>query len=360
MKKLIITLLIFAAPAVMFAQLIVRSNGCTTIGCGSLFAGDARLEVGKTGTGGGVGVFSRAYCSSSSSGEACGVFGLAEGAPNGYNYGVMGIIDDIHNGAGIVGTASNDFEDLGINGKYAGFFLGNTNVTGTLTATSVTSPSDIRLKRDITPLRESTGDILNKVLGMNVVEYSYKSMIPSLILPDTVSVEKIMRSNRIPIDKKHIGLIAQELQEIFPSLVEVGQDGYLSINYIELVPVLIQAIQELKQELDDVKGAGSGTVRKAAIATGMADATTIGNVLYQNTPNPFKEQTTIRFHLADDAQNAAICIFDMTGKMLKKLPVSQGMESVSIAGYELGEGMFLYTLMVNGQEIDTKRMIITK
>jgi hypothetical protein len=84
------------------------------------------------------------------------------------------------------------------------------------------------------------------------------------------------------------------------------------------------------------------------------------NVLYQNTPNPFKEQTTIRFSLADDAQSASICIFDMTGKMLKSLPVSSGDSSVSIAGWELGEGMFLYTLIVNGKEIDTKRMIITK
>ena len=46
--------------------------------------------------------------------------------------------------------------------------------------------------------------------------------------------------------------------------------------------------------------------------------------------------------------------------MLKKMPVSSGMESVSIGGYELGEGMFLYSLIVNGQEIDTKKMIITK
>jgi hypothetical protein len=64
--------------------------------------------------------------------------------------------------------------------------------------------------------------------------------------------------------------------------------------------------------------------------------------------------------LADDATNAAICIFDMSGKMLKKLPVSSGMTSVSINGWELGEGMFLYTLIVNGREIDTKRMIMTK
>ena len=83
-------------------------------------------------------------------------------------------------------------------------------------------------------------------------------------------------------------------------------------------------------------------------------------MLYQNTPNPFKEQIVIRFSLADDARDAAICIFDMTGKILKKLPISSGETSVAVNGWELGEGMFLYTLIVNGREIDTKRMIITK
>jgi hypothetical protein len=46
--------------------------------------------------------------------------------------------------------------------------------------------------------------------------------------------------------------------------------------------------------------------------------------------------------------------------MLKNLPVSSDDTSVSIGGWELGEGMFLYTPIVNGKEIDTKRMIITK
>ena len=130
------------------------------------------------------------------------------------------------------------------------------------------------------------------------------------------------------------------------------------MNYLELVPILIRSIQELKQELDEVKGKENVLLSRNA-TTDMTVTNAIGNKLYQNSPNPFKEQTIIRFRLADDAQNAAICIFDMTGKMLKRLPVSSGETSVSVNGWELGEGMFLYTLMVNGQEIDTKRMLIT-
>jgi hypothetical protein len=123
---------------------------------------------------------------------------------------------------------------------------------------------------------------------------------------------------------------------------------------------LIRSIQELKQELDEVKGASKAMTRSTSNESTDFSAVASGNALYQNTPNPFKEQTVIRFKLEDNVQDASICIFDMTGKTLKKLPISSGMESVSIGGYELGEGMFLYSLIVNGQELDTKKMIISK
>ena len=158
--------------------------------------------------------------------------------------------------------------------------------------------------------------------------------------------------------RRHFGIDAEELQKIYPNLVLEGQDGYLGVNYVELVPVLIRAIQELKQELGEVKGEANAKAHSFSSESTdlIADAT--GNVLYQNTPNPFKEKTVIRFKLAENVQNAAICIFDMQGKMLKKVPISLGMESISIGGYELGEGMFLYSLIVNGKEVDTKRMIL--
>jgi hypothetical protein len=127
-----------------------------------------------------------------------------------------------------------------------------------------------------------------------------------------------------------------------------------------MVPLLLRSIQELKQELDELKGGSEFKTRSTNDETPGFSAINTDNVLYQNIPNPFKEQTVIRFKLADNVQEAAICIFDMTGKTLKKLPVSSGMESVSIGGYELGEGMFLYSLIVNGQEIDTKKMVILK
>lgn len=288
------------------------------------------------------------------SGRAFGVLGIAGNSTNGYNYGVFGKLYGDQNGAGVYGS-STDIMGKYINGKYAGYFNGPTHVEGTLTATSVITTSDIRLKENIVPIvNNDKGNTLDNILKMNVIEYNYKQREIPNVDRDTLNnnLENSLQ------DERHYGLSAQELQTIYPILVKKGQDGYLGVNYIEMIPVLIRAIQELKEELDAVKGSDAAT-RKAPITTSVSTTSTInGNILYQNTPNPFKEQTIIRFSLADNANNASICIFDMVGKILKKLPISSGETSVSINGWELGEGMFFYTLIVNGKEIDTKKMII--
>ncbi|MBP8945789.1 MAG: tail fiber domain-containing protein [Paludibacteraceae bacterium] len=53
--------------------------------------------------------------------------------------------------------------------------------------------------------------------------------------------------------KKHYGVIAQELQQIYPELVYEDADGYLSVDYIGLVPLLIQSVKELKSEIETLK-----------------------------------------------------------------------------------------------------------
>jgi hypothetical protein len=49
------------------------------------------------------------------------------------------------------------------------------------------------------------------------------------------------------------GVIAQEVQKEFPEMVELQENGYLAVDYKQLIPVMIEAIKELKQELDSLK-----------------------------------------------------------------------------------------------------------
>ena len=52
--------------------------------------------------------------------------------------------------------------------------------------------------------------------------------------------------------KKQIGVIAQELEKVFPELVNVDDRGYKMVNYVGLVPVLLQAIKEQQLEIQQL------------------------------------------------------------------------------------------------------------
>jgi hypothetical protein len=101
------------------------------------------------------------------------------------------------------------------------------NVTfGIVTATSFNASSDYRIKSNITSLDET---------------YNVDNLKPVTYLNKQT-------------DKQDIGLIAHELQEKYPILVNGTKDGdaYQSINYIGLIPVLIKEIQTLKQTVTDL------------------------------------------------------------------------------------------------------------
>lgn len=293
--------------------------------------------------------------------------------------GVLGAISQGYTsyGAGVYGTVYGDMGSGITSGKYAGFFNGNVKVDGNITANNLLpgtllgeSASSSGSSANGPSLRSAS--ITGSLSGLNVTTYQKeRPERPEITetIYDDLDIDTLQRGKEPEPDilddqyygKTHYALDADRLEESFPDLVYIKEDGSKVINYMEMIPLLVQSINELSAEIEVLKGQSSGgAAKKTRSATNENASSLTQNRLYQNTPNPFKEQTVIRFSLVDDVQNAAICIFDMTGKTIKKMPVSSGMESVSVGGYELGEGMFLYSLIVNGQEIDTKKMVISK
>lgn len=65
-------------------------------------------------------------------------------------------------------------------------------------------------------------------------------------------IEFLVNKEKERQSKRHVGILAQELKEIYPQLIDVDDDGYYSIRYMELIPILIRSIQELKIQLDAV------------------------------------------------------------------------------------------------------------
>jgi len=277
---------------------------------------------------------------------------------------VFGTTYGSQNGAGIVGTINNN-QDVNVPGIYAGYFVGDIRVTETTYTQTVVEYSDARLKQNIAELRTaipaSKGvSTLNTVLQMTPVEYNLKQQYQEST-GDSATVRRELYDEKSQLfQKKHYGLIAQDLQELYPDLVYEGDDGYLSINYTGIIPLLIQSIKELKTEIDELKSSGSPETKSAQAATSLSPGGTGEVVLYQNTPNPFNQSTQIKYYLPPVVTKAYLCIYDLQGKQLKQIHIAERGEGFQIIpASEFTAGIYLYGLIADGKQVDMKRMIFT-
>jgi Chaperone of endosialidase len=107
---------------------------------------------------------------------------------------------------------------------------GDVLAAGDFTSRQVLIPSDIRLKTNITSLT----NVLDKVAKMRGVSFEWNDLAESS-----------------PKGQKAIGVIAQEVEEVFPELVvSGGLGGYKTVAYGNLTGVLIEAVKELRAEKD--------------------------------------------------------------------------------------------------------------
>ena len=205
-------------------------------------------------------------------GRAVGVIGRAANATSGYNYGVIGAITGSNNGTGILGQADGEYLGKPIPGVYAGYFLGNVRVTGTITGT-VTNESDIRFKQNVVGLGDipaqlqshtagqlAPKSILDQVMDLRPVQYQYKQVVfDTEAVGDTATAPTAYFDEQASMfQRKHYGLIAQEVQELYPDLVYEDDNGYLSIDYIGLIPLLIQSVKELNAKIETMNSLGTG------------------------------------------------------------------------------------------------------
>lgn len=310
-----------------------------------------------------AGLIGVAHCDNPlSGGRAYGVLGRAGNATSGYNYGIMGHLRGSVNGAAVYGSVSAEDNGIYIPGRYAGYFNGNVYVSGSiygrlLTSSAIMSTQNLRSLSN-EPLRggETVTDRMNQ---LNIVQYNLKrpeEMFASRTVSasDTVEIAPTLSPEDLQaLEKPHYGLIAQELKEIYPELVYENSEGELSINYVEMIPLLVQSIQELTSKI---------TVLEAQNATQIESIGKVEEtVLFQNTPNPFNQDTEIAFTLPESVQNASLYIYNMNGNQIDQIPLSQrGKAAIALKGKTLAAGMYIYTLIADNKVVDSKRMILTK
>jgi hypothetical protein len=145
--------------------------------------------------------------------NAIGFYGT--GTPNGW-----GVVMNIATGNVGIGT-SGPTQKLHV--------IGNILATGTIT------PSDYRYKKNIHPLENA----LAKLQQLNGVTYEMnRQAFPEWNFEDT----------------RQYGLIAQEVEKIFPEMVKtIDTKGYKGVDYVKLIPVLLEGIKEQQKQIEILK-----------------------------------------------------------------------------------------------------------
>lgn len=108
------------------------------------------------------------------------------------------------------------------------------DVNGSVNCTGGSCSSDVRWKKNITPINNS----LDKILKLQGVYYDWK-------------IKEF--PNKDFENKKQVGFIAQDVEKVIPELVRTDNDGYKSLDYQKMVAFLVEAVKEQQKQIDELK-----------------------------------------------------------------------------------------------------------
>jgi len=191
----------------------------------------------------------------------------------------------------------------------------------------------------------------------------------------------------MPKGKRFVGVVAQEMQKVAPYTIGqfTSQDStgkqahYLDYDAGALPYILVNAIRELddkyirqlqeketalqshQQQIDQL------TKELAAIKSLLLkqkpspDAESAAARLWQNEPNPTDGSTVIRYFIPAKAFSACLKLFNPNGQELQSLLIGErGEGQLTLRVGLIPPGTYIYRLVIDGQGIDAKRLLIIK
>ena len=170
------------------------------------------------------------------------------------------------------------------------------------------------------------------------------------------------------------GYVAQELREVMPELVQEGPDGYLAVNYLGVIPVLSEAVKELKTEKDEEIEALEARVaeqdkqidelearlaRLEAALERAAPQAEPTRVQMSNQPNPFNGITTINCTIPANVRSAELVVTDMSGREITRRTVAErGPVNVEMNLSAAPSGTYVCTLQADGKIAGSVKMML--
>ena len=229
--------------------------------------------------------------------------------------------------------------------------------------------SDANQKEDIETITTSS---LAKIESLRPVTYRFKNNAPQ---QNKSQNNTTTTTNTNP---KKIGLIAQEVELVIPEAVRTAEDGTKGIAYNEIIPLLINAIQELntavkdqqieiaelQAEIEELKSPSTPLLPQPITTKSVAqNSSSISNdideaYMSQNAPNPFSGEAEIIYQVPQTAISAYIGIYNLNGLQIQQYPLEKGAGTVTISAGNLSSGIYIYSLIIDGEEVETRRMVV--
>lgn len=264
-------------------------------------------------------------------------------------------------------------------------FVFNTN----LRVNGVDITSDARLKENVQSLQNPL-DLLSHVSG---VTYNYKlSEINKYREPDkskfteeqsiqenasdmqtsmdAASIEKANRDKQLQnvIDRKEaeeasrkrIGFLAQDVEKVLPELVKTDEDGVKSIDYIGFIPLLVESINEMRLTIQEQQNEIEMLQSLLSVETkSTLRSTSTGNPdMVEGAKLYNRAGASVSYTLPSTFSNAYLQVFDISGRVVKKITLTIANDIVDINPSEIGYGTFVYALYVDGQKADTLKKFV--
>lgn len=257
-------------------------------------------------------------------------------------------------------------------------FVFNTN----LRVNGVNITSDARMKDNIQPI-ENPIDILSKVDGVSYTyrlseiknnreskENAFSETSETTTIVDAALTEKELRDEQIKkeieerekaeANRKRIGFMAQDIQKVLPELVQTDEKGIMSIDYIGFIPLIVESLKQMQQTIQDQQ----------------KEIETLQSLLPPETKSMFRSTSNEEVSVVEGAKlynragasvaytlpavytTACLRVFDISGRMLKKVDLTSDNSIVELVSSEIGYGTFIYALFVDGVKVDTLKKYI--
>ena len=375
-----------------------------TVGSGNIAAGPTAMYSNQSGTfnaaygwnalysnttGGNnsaTGIYTMYYNTTGSANSAYGLEALLNNTTGSYNTGV----------GELAGPTTGNLSNTTAIGYDAAPSASNSVVIGNTSVTSIggqvqwTAFSDGRYKKNITQNVPGLA-FINKLtpitynLDVEGIEATRHKNARSpkgpngITLPAAAEDPAMKQAMKEQSAVVYTGFVAQDVDKAAQSIgyrfsgvdrPKDDQQSFYGLRYSEFVVPLVRAVQELSAKNDSLEQANTQLSQRLDQIEQFLGISKSSNSsvlslssarLFQNVPNPFNQTTQINYFLPQNTGTALIQINGMNGETIKSIALSgTGAGQVSVQTGQLAAGTYTYSLIVDGNLIETKKMVLVK